>query len=127
MRRTLLLAIGLFLLTTGLTYAQKKYTAAEAREHVGEYATVVGMVYQIFELSRGTIFLDIGGKNPDNPFTVVINTRYAHKFSNVQQYRRKIVEITGKIRKYRDSTAQIILNDPAQLKIEATDTRKYKP
>lgn len=127
MRRTLLLTIGLFLLTASFASAQKKYSASEARRHVGEDATVVGMVYQVFELSKGTIFLDIGGKNPNNPFTGVINARDASKFSDIQQCKRKIVEITGRIRKYRDKTAEIILTDPAQMKIEATDSRKYRP
>lgn len=127
MRRILILAIAVFLLTASLASAQKKYSASEARRHVGEYATIVGMVYQVFKLSKGTIFLDIGGKNPNNPFTGVINARDAGKFSDIQQCRRKIVEITGRILKYRDRTAEIILTDPAQIKIEATDSRKYKP
>ncbi len=77
MRRVILLAIGIFLLTMSLASAQKKYSAAKARDHVGEYATVVGKVYQIFESREGAFYLDIGGKNPSNTFTGVINARDA--------------------------------------------------
>ncbi|HEY9167084.1 MAG TPA: nucleotide-binding protein [Candidatus Kryptonia bacterium] len=115
MRRTILLGLGLFLITTTLANAQKKYSAAEAGDHVGEYVTVVGKVYQLYESRKGTIFLDIGGKYPNNPFTGVIFAKDAGNFSNIQQYEGKLVEITGKIRTYQ-GTAEIILNDPDQIK-----------
>lgn len=117
MRRTLLLAISLVVLTAGLALAQKKYSAAQAGDHVGKYATVVGKVYEVYVSRRGTTFLDIGGKYPNNPFTGVIFARETGNFTNVEQYRGKTVEITGKIRTYQD-TPEIILNDPKQIRIE---------
>ena len=116
MRRTTLLAIGLLLLTASLANAQKKYSAADAGNHVGEYATVAGKVYQVYESRKGTIFLDIGGNYPNNPFTAVIFFREAHNFNNVRQYQGKTIEVTGKIRTYQ-GTPEIILNDREQIKL----------
>jgi exonuclease VII large subunit len=73
-------------------------------------------VYQVFESRKGTIFLDIGGKYPNNPFTAVIFQSNADNFGDVQQYKGKKVKITGKIKTYQD-TPEIILNDLDQIKI----------
>jgi len=51
----------------------------------------------VLEPWKGTIFLDIGGKHPNNSFTGVIFARDADTFSNVQQYREKTVQIRGKV------------------------------
>lgn len=117
MRRTLLFTAGFLLFTTTVVFAQKKYSAAEAENHVGEYATVVGKVYQVYESRKGTIFLDIGGKYPNNPFSAVIFARDTHNFSDVEQYQGKTVEVTGKIRVYQN-TPEIILNDQEQIRIQ---------
>ncbi|MCL4512019.1 MAG: OB-fold nucleic acid binding domain-containing protein [Bacteroidetes bacterium] len=121
MRRTLVLIIGLFLLTASFALAQKKYSAAEAGDHVGQYGTIVGKVYQVYESRKGTIFLDIGGRYPNNPFTAVIFSREASNFSDVRQYQGKTVEVTGKIRTYQ-GTPEIILNGPDQITTERSST-----
>jgi hypothetical protein len=54
-------------------------------------------IYQVLEPRKGTIFLDIGGKYPNNSFTGVIFARDADTFSNVQQYREKTIQIRGKV------------------------------
>lgn len=116
MRKTSLFTIGFLLLATTVAFAQKKYSAAEAGSHVGEYATVVGKVYQVYESRKGTIFLDIGGKYPNNTFTGVIFASEAGNFADVEQYQGKTVEITGKIRTYQ-GTPEIILNEQEQVGI----------
>ena len=116
MRKILFLSFGLFLVISGIACAQKRYPATEAENHVGEYATIVGKVYEVFGSRKGTIFLDIGGRYPNNPFSAVIFSRDASKFGNVRVYQGKTVEITGRIQKYR-GTAEIILNDPEQIKV----------
>ncbi len=117
MRKTSLLTIALILLTASMTLAQKKYAAAQAGKHVGQYATVVGKIYQVYQSRRGTIFFDIGGRYPNNTFAGVIFAKEAGNFKKVDQYKGKTVEITGKIQTYQ-GTAEIILSKPGQLKVE---------
>ncbi len=103
--------------------AQKNYSAADAQNHVGEYASVIGKVYQVFTSKKGTIFLDIGGNYPNNPFTGVIFYRDSPKFSTVSDYKGKTVKITGKIKSY-EGTPEIILNEENQIELERGDSGK---
>src|SRR5205085_8768175 len=45
------------------------YTAAEAAKHVGEIATVTDKVDGVHQSGRGNIFLNLGGKNPNQIVT----------------------------------------------------------
>jgi len=115
--RFILEIIALSMIFVVLASAQKNYTAADAQNHVGEYASVIGKVYQVFTSKKGTIFLDIGGNYPNNPFTAVIFYRDAPKFSTVSDYKGKTVKFTGKIKSY-EGTPEIILNDESQIEVE---------
>jgi hypothetical protein len=43
--------------------------ANEAAAHIGEYATVEGIVAKVFTSDKGNTFLNIGGKYPNQTFT----------------------------------------------------------
>lgn len=116
MRRTLLFPVFLIFLSVGIASGQNKYTATEAINHIGEYATVTGRVYQVYESRKGTIFLDIGGEYPNDPFSAVIFSRDAPKFKNIRDYQDSTVGVTGKIKEY-EGNAEIILNQPVQIRI----------
>src|SRR5690242_9162237 len=46
------------------------YTAAEAAKHIGETATVTDKVDSVHQSGKGNIFLNMGGKYPNQAFTV---------------------------------------------------------
>jgi hypothetical protein len=108
------LVLSLIIIATASS--QKIYSAADAQNHVGEYATVIGKVYQVFTSKKGTTFLDIGGNYPNNPFTAVIFYRDSPKFAAVLGFKGKTLRITGKIKSY-EGTPEIILNDESQIEI----------
>ena len=92
------------------------YSTSEAVYHLEEYAKVKGTVYEVYISRKGTIFLDIDGNYPNNPFSGVIFNSYAPNFTNVKKYEGKEVVISGKIKKYKGK-AEIIITTPKQIKI----------
>ena len=86
------------------------YTAAEAAKHVGEIATVTDRVDGVHQSGRGNIFLNMGGKYPNQAFTAWIPSASAGQFSNPQQYEGKTVAVSGKITLYRGKPEIIVTN-----------------
>jgi DNA/RNA endonuclease YhcR with UshA esterase domain len=99
-----------------LQRAAKRISYTEAPEHVGEYACVVGRVDHV-NTPKETTFLNFCPDYKACPFGAVIFGSEAYKFPNPNQYEGKTVEITGLIKTYQ-GRAEIVLNDPTQIKIK---------
>ena len=100
---------------------QKRITAAEAKDHIGEELTVCGKVastrYAASTRGRPT-FLDIDKPHPDQLFTVVIWGNNRSKFGNpLLDYRDKRICVTGRITEYRGQV-EIEAKVPDQITIE---------
>jgi len=54
--------------------------AVEAAKHVGETATVTGRVDGVHQSSKGNIFLNIGGKYPNQVFIAFVPSSSATQF-----------------------------------------------
>ena len=100
-----------------LAQAPATYTAAEAAKHVGEIATITDRVDGVHQSSKGNIFLNMGGKYPNQAFTAFIPSGSAAKFSNAQQYQDKTVAVSGKITLYHGK-AEIIVTNVSQIIIK---------
>jgi DNA/RNA endonuclease YhcR with UshA esterase domain len=98
--------ILLLLFLSQTLLSQKIYTSTEAINHIGEFASVKGKVYQVYISSKGNIFLNIVRIYPDNPF----------KFPNIKSLEGKTIIVTGQIKLYRNKP-EIILNSPNQIKV----------
>src|SRR5947208_16911707 len=97
------------------TIAQSfNYTAVEAAKHVGETATITAMVDGVHQSGRGNIFLNMGGKYPNQAFTAFIPSSSAAQFSNPQQFEGRTVAVSGKIALYKGKP-EIIVNSPSQI------------
>lgn len=95
-------------------------TAEQAKDHVGETATVCGRVasatYAYRTRGRPT-FLNLDRSYPHQIFTAVIWGRNRPRFGNpVKEYRDKNVCITGFIRVYR-AQPEIVLKSPNQVEV----------
>jgi DNA/RNA endonuclease YhcR with UshA esterase domain len=89
----------------------------EAAPHVGENATVCGLVASATYASRSNAqptFLNLGKPYPNQIFTAVIFGQDRSKFGTPETLRGKQVCVTGEIRLYRGNP-EIILTDPKQL------------
>ena len=85
-------------------------TAGDAAKHIGEIATVTDRVDGVHQSSKGNIFLNMGGKYPNEAFTAWIPPASAGMFSNPQQYEGKTVAVSGKITLYRGKPEIVVTN-----------------
>jgi DNA/RNA endonuclease YhcR with UshA esterase domain len=108
------------LLTIALTQmAANPITGTEARKHIGEEATVCGVVASTRYLdttpNRAT-FLNFDRPNPDQTFTAVIFGDARDKFDRPEvRYKDKQICVTGRIADFR-GTPQIVVTEPGQIK-----------
>jgi len=100
----------------------KKLTTAEAKNHIGEQATVCGKVAseRYAAATRGKpTFLDLDKAYPGQLFTVLIWGENRAKFGTPEEtYRNKNICVTGRIRSYRGEP-EIIASVPAQLSADS--------
>jgi DNA/RNA endonuclease YhcR with UshA esterase domain len=116
----LLLIVTLIVVLSGPVAAQKKLTASEAKDHVGETATVCGTVAsaRYAASTKGQPFLNLDKPYPNQVFTVLIWGENRSKFGTPEtEYKGKRICATGKITEYKGA-AEIVANDPHQIKIE---------
>jgi hypothetical protein len=90
------------------------YKATEAAMHVGETATVTDRVDGVEQLGKGNTFLNMGGKHPNQAFTAYIPSASAGQFPHPQQYKGRIVSVSGKIALHKGKP-EIVVTSPAQI------------
>jgi hypothetical protein len=102
----------------GLSGQAKPLGAKDAKDHIGEHATVCGIVVsaRYVSSSRGSpTFLDLDAPYPKNSFTIVIWGENRAKFGTPEdKYRDKSICSTGTIISYRGSP-EMVLTDPSQI------------
>jgi hypothetical protein len=96
-------------------------TAAEAKNHVGETATVCGKVVsaRFASKSKGQpTFLNLDEPYPNHIFTVVVWGSDREKFGDIEaKYGVKNVCVSGKITSYQ-GLPEIAIDDPSQIEIQ---------
>jgi|SRR5580700_7863018 DNA/RNA endonuclease YhcR with UshA esterase domain len=107
----------LLMKTLGVLFAADTIPSAQAKDHIGETATVCGRVTDARYLETGShvTFLNFDRPFPNHTFTGFIPGESRAKFGTPEKdYLGKDVCITGKIQDYRGKP-EIILNDPQQV------------
>ncbi|MGA2359649.1 MAG: hypothetical protein ABSF66_11655 [Terriglobales bacterium] len=101
--------------------AQNSISAAEAKNHVGEKATVCGEVASTHYAARSRgnpTFINLDNLYPNQIFTVLIWGSDRPKFGEPEEtYRGKHICVTGKISDYK-GVPEIIAYEPTQIKIQ---------
>jgi DNA/RNA endonuclease YhcR with UshA esterase domain len=104
-----------------LVCAQHHLTAAEAKSHVGETATVCGEVVstRFASSTKGRpTFLNLDKPYPGQIFTIVIWGEDRAKFGAPEEtYRGKRACVTGRIGVYR-GVPEVVASDPTQITSE---------
>jgi len=99
----------------------KKLTAAEAKDHVGDRATVCGKVASTHyaKNSKGEpTFLNLDEPYPKEVFTILISGSDRGKFGTPEsEYRGLRVCVTGKITTYR-GVPEIVAGEREQIEIQ---------
>jgi len=104
-------------LTVTKALAADPIPATQATQHVGETATVVGVLngYR-FRGPKRPSYLNIDGEYPNNAFTAVIFAGDAGKFPNMKPLLGKTLAITGTI-ELHDGKPEIVLKDISQVQV----------
>ena len=96
-------------------------TASEAGAHLGETATVCGVVVSAKYATRvhgAPTFLNLDRPYPDHPFTIVIWETDRSAFDRPEvAYADKSVCVTGKIETH-NGKPQMVLRDPSQIDLQ---------
>jgi DNA/RNA endonuclease YhcR with UshA esterase domain len=113
--------LTLLLVVASPAFAQRRLTAAEAKRHIGETATVCGEVVSTRYASSTKghpTFLNLDKPYPSQIFTVLIWGEDRGKFGAPEEiYRGKHACVTGKISEYR-GVPEVVATQPSQLTIE---------
>lgn len=123
MKRRTFLPLTVFCLTAvaSASAQTKTITATEAKNHVGERATVCGKVVtsRYADRSKGEpTFLNLDEPFPRQAFTIVIWGNDRPKFGEPEnKYSDKRICVAGKITSYRGSP-EIVATDPKQIKVQ---------
>lgn len=121
--RPLSATVAFCLLGAGVTILgqAKKLTAPEAKDHVGEQATVCGKVAstRYAATTRGKpTFLDLDKPYPSQVFTVLIWGENREKFGTPEEkYRDKQICVTGRITEYRKAP-EIVASEPQNIDVQ---------
>jgi hypothetical protein len=120
MRRVLRLPVLLLCGTSGI-FAEQSIPAAEAAKHVGEKATVCGVVasgHYASDRKGQPTFLNLDKPYPNAIFTALIWGDDRSKFNEPEvRLRDKRICTTGTITLYKD-VPEIVLREPEQLRVE---------
>lgn len=102
-------------------YAQSKLTTAEARNHIGERATVCGNVVSTHYAVRtkgSPTFLNLDEPYPKQVFTILIWGSDRVKFGDPEaKYGNKKVCVTGLIKDYRGAP-EVVVGQPSQIEVQ---------
>ena len=114
-------AVALLFMAALPVLAQKSLSSTEAKDHIGEEATVCGMVVRTryAEDSRGKpTLLNFDQPYPNQIFTLQIWGNDRPKFDAPETaYRGKHVCVTGKISAYQN-VPEIVATQPSQVKLQ---------
>jgi DNA/RNA endonuclease YhcR with UshA esterase domain len=113
-RKTIIAVFAVAVVALACAQTPPTYTPEEAAKHVGETATIKGTVDGFHQSGKGNIFLNMGGKYPNQAFTAFIPSGSAAQFANAQQYEGRTVAVSGKIQLYKGKP-EIIVMSPSQI------------
>jgi DNA/RNA endonuclease YhcR with UshA esterase domain len=125
--RILCVTVFLFGFTAGRAgVLAQTISAPEAKNHIGETATVCGKVVSTRFASSShsqPTFLNLDRPYPKQVFAVVIWGSDRPKFDRPEvTYRDKRICVTGEIRSFR-GVPEVAARDPSQIKTEAGDRK----
>ena len=97
-----------------------EYTALESAKHIGETALVTDKVEDVYQAKSGHIFLNMGGRHPNETFTVFIPAPAASAFKDFKVYQGKTITVSGKIQDHQGKP-EIVVKSPGQITSEIDD------
>jgi DNA/RNA endonuclease YhcR with UshA esterase domain len=109
------------LLSAVMLFGSDPIPSTQAKDHVGETATVCGHVADSRYVENGShvTFLNFDNRYPNHSFTGFIPSENRTKFGTPEKdYLGKDICITGKIQNY-NGKPEIVLSEPQQIKMQS--------
>ena len=117
----IILLLAVTLLFSGAAPAQSTLSAAEAKNHIGEKATVCGKVANTYYGARSLndpTFINLDKPYSTQVFKIVIWGTERSKFGNPEiDYQGKRICVTGEITEFK-RIPQIVATNPSQIRIQ---------
>lgn len=116
MQATRLASVPVLIFAAALTLPGQSdnLTTAEARDHIGEKATVCGRAvgFRYAETSKGeSTFVDLDGRYPRQPFTIVILGENREKFEALaSKYHDQNICVTAEITRHGGAPEAVVTN-----------------
>ncbi len=85
----------------------------EAKDHIGQEATVRGKVFGVHVTQKGDVFMNIGAAYPNQPFTAVC-FQGAIPADDLKKFNGKTVLVKGQIKEY-NGQVEIVLETADQI------------
>ncbi len=112
--RKIFLAIAICIIAINLSYAQDTVTSSQAKDFVGEFKYVKGLVAGVTTTKSGITYINFDNKYPDNIFSAVIFKDYKDLFDIAALNKCKNIVVYGKIEMYKEKP-QIVLKEASQI------------
>jgi DNA/RNA endonuclease YhcR with UshA esterase domain len=112
--KSVLALLAVLCAALAIAQAPPTYAPEEAAKHVGETATIKGRVDDLHQSGEGSIFLNMGGKYPNQAFTAWIPPESAAQFSQPQRYEGQTISVSGKITMFKGKP-EIEVTSPSQI------------
>lgn len=111
-----------FIVTLLITFsasAQTEIKLEDVKNHVGDSVKLIGKIYggkYIKSIKGSPTFLDVGGKYPNAPLTLVIWENVRKQFASAPEelYKDKDVWIIGKVKLYKEKP-EIVISKPSDI------------
>lgn len=101
--------------TSSISKVSEILNIDEAKNYIGQYATVKGEVKKVYTAKSGVTFIDFCSNYKKCPFTAVVFASNRGLFKDLDKI-RGVVSVSGQIKEY-DGRAEIILEEPQQLTV----------
>ncbi|MFZ4591899.1 MAG: hypothetical protein ACOYN6_12935 [Ignavibacteria bacterium] len=112
--KNILLALTFCFIALNLSFAQDTITTSQAKDFVGEFKYVKGLVAAVTTTKSGMTYINLDAKYPDNIFSAVIFKDYKDAFDFTVLNKCKNIVIYGKIEMYKEKP-QIVLKEATQI------------
>ena len=109
-----------FLLATIVCCQAEPILVEKAQDHIGENASVRGLVEQVSFSKKGHAFLNFGGRYPQHVFTGFIPAQNVAAVGGeefLESLSGNPITVTGEIKLYK-GRPEIVISSPAQIEKE---------
>lgn len=113
-------ALGILLMGSAWIHGAEMSAGDAAARKPGEQVVFVDIISEVDEKPSGTLFLNFGGKFPDEVLTAVIMSETKGRFPDATGWLGKKVRVEGELSEYKGHL-RIILRERGQIRLSESE------